>query len=170
MASNFFEKDLEDIIMENLDKIESRGFPKLYKNTERQVYLPNNGGKIDILSWEIVDNVFYGKIIELKKDSLSLSALIQAADYHLQILLSLIGNFDNSNVEVILIGSDYDDDLDNIVLLSNFLTTYRYHYNWDGIYFKKGTSRDEFVDSFYKMKPFSVYSEFIEKLRNPKNE
>ena len=45
MENDFLEKTLEDIVFENKENINKRGFPMLYKNLERQVYTKSGFGK-----------------------------------------------------------------------------------------------------------------------------
>lgn len=52
IMNDFFEKTLEDIIIQNKDECIKRGFPSFYEITGRQCLLPS-GSIVDIFSLEI---------------------------------------------------------------------------------------------------------------------
>ena len=136
MKNDFLEKTLEDIIFENKDVISERGFPSLYKNTERQYQI--NSKRIDLFSYEEVDNVFYFKIFELKRDVVHPDAFHQIADYFWQIGVSLKDKgYTDCKYELYLIGNDFHSDLFNYCFISEFLHLYQYKYDYDGIKFEK---------------------------------
>jgi len=136
MQSNFLEKDLEDIIIDNIPNIYERGFPKLYANVIRQFHTISNR-RIDIFAFEIVNNILYAQIIELKKDSCGVDAMRQVIEYYDDILIGVYKSYDDFFIDIILVGKEIDYDLCRFNYLTPHLSLYQYKYDYDGIKFIK---------------------------------
>lgn len=134
ILNSFTEKDLETMIMDNRSIISERGLSIFYKNTDRQVKVPL-GGIIDIFTWEISENTLFARVIELKKDEISMVALVQALDYYECVSYNRM-LFDKVSIEIILIGSVIKDDLK---FLKNMeipnLSLYTYDFGFNGLFF-----------------------------------
>ena len=135
MENDFLEKTLESIIFENKDNIWEKGFPILYKNTERQYQIDSR--RIDLFSYEEIDDVFYFKIFELKRGVIDNKALLQISDYYFRILMKNKGVYKDYKYDLYLIGNNYDNDVLSTCLLSEFLHFYTYKYDYSGIKFEK---------------------------------
>jgi hypothetical protein len=136
---NFLEKNLEDIIFENKTNLESRGLVNLfYEKTKRQVILPN-GKKIDILTWEVRDNIIYARIIELKKDTIDESAFFQGLYYHEYFICAIGGYYDGYEIEVVFIGSNMYENVKTVFQITDCIRYIQYSYKHDGISFKEMT-------------------------------
>lgn len=130
----FFEKDLEDLIMEHKDNIDERGFVPLFSNTVQQFILPS-GKKIDILSYEKKDDDIIVYIIELKRGKTKIASLLQAYEYLDELLEILYGvGYGMIYASVILVGYE-----NTPVPICKFLNCpalfFSYHYDIDGLKF-----------------------------------
>src|SRR5579871_3922858 len=105
--NDFLEKTLEDIIYDHKEIIHERGFSKFYKNTERQFRLPN-GQIIDLFTFEIMDDILYFKIIELKRLELNLSSIWQIYSYFQFIWEQCVNRYKDVKYELILAGRTAD--------------------------------------------------------------
>ena len=154
---NFLEKDLEEIIFDNLkttkrrEQLYFRGLEFDYKTVygiKRQLHI-GNYGKADIvfLNKQICDKkeIIFDKkitIVELKKDNINLGTLLQASRYAKGIKIFLEEREKEKYLfEIILIGKNIDDNSDWVYLfdildISN-VHIYKYVYNIDGISFQK---------------------------------
>lgn len=142
MANDFFEKTLEQIIIQNQAVIHKKGFPKLLDNTHSQFQLPS-GGKIDILSFaidETYDSVSY-KIFELKRETIQVDALCQVSEYASELYTFSSPHFKHVNIERYVVGTDYSKQVISLMESQISIDMYLYKYTIDGILFKK-------VDSF----------------------
>lgn len=135
MPSEFLEKTVEDIIIENREIIHTRGLTKLKQNTYRQVILPS-GRKIDILSFEIIDGSLYFDIYELKRDYIDCNAICQAYDYMVEFSAIIGKSFKSFTGEIIMVGKKYSElsIINNMKIPVNIFT---YDYQMTGIYFNK---------------------------------
>ena len=133
----FLERDLEDIIMDNLESVANRGLTcKFYKNTERQFTVSNLNNRIDIFSYEIIDDILHCIIFELKRNELNWGAIEQAHTYLYKIIRQFEGVIKGIRYEIILIGKDDGIGLYNDCIwgLRN-VRLFEYDYKIDGIYF-----------------------------------
>lgn len=136
MGVDFLEKTLEEIVFENKDTVKDRGFMSFYQHTFRQYYLPS-GKKIDIFSYEIVDNILYFRIVELKKECLNYAAFKQIMVYFFEVLEHTLGHFSKVEGKLTLVGKILDTDAFLLSENGGLLEFYLYKYTYDGIYFKK---------------------------------
>lgn len=75
------ERPIEDVIFENKDIIHEKGFIVFNSIAHRQFELPSQK-KIDIVTWEVLDDEMKLAIIEIKKDEVSgKSGVLQAYEY-----------------------------------------------------------------------------------------
>ena len=137
--ANFLEQTLEDIIVENSQIIHNRGFQKMYKCLERQFRLPS-GKIIDILTWEIRGDVIYAKIIELKRGVCDESAFWQGLAYLEEFMLSVIQDFSNFDIRLIVCGDSVVDNLGSLIFIDSNVKFYSYKYDYDGIRFNTNES------------------------------
>lgn len=158
----FLEKTLEDIIFQNKEKIQEKGFCSFYKNTVRR--FPLNCKFIDIFSWEIDGDELRFKIIELKKDNISVSSLLQISGYYCDLMHAISGHFKSVNSELVLVGSNYDNDMLGVSMLTNSIRYFIYSYGIDGIKFKEDvyTEMKEYVEDPSNYDPKN--SPFIDRL------
>ena len=141
--SNFIEKTLENIIISNLEKMPSRGLDIFYKNTVNQIAFDTKIA--DIFTWEEVDDVLHCKIIELKKDQVDVSALLQVFNYKVDLFLSIFKNYPyikDIKINLVLIGSAFDENVE-FMSFDLGIKLYKYRYDIDGVFF------DECLSSFY---------------------
>lgn len=131
----FLEKTLEDIIFENRGQIHEKGFCKLYENCERQFVLPSLK-KIDILSWEVRDEVLYAKIIELKRNICDEIAFWQGVGYYAEFMPKVINHFKECHIDLVLCGSDYSSQVWDLCFFDIPLEIFTYKYAWDGVRFE----------------------------------
>jgi len=135
IMNDFFEKTLEEIVFDRRNTIHERGLDIFYKNAERQVYL--DGKKIDILTWEIANDVIYARIIEFKREKVGEAALFQGLHYYSDFICATMGSFKDYHVEVILIGTEISANVRTAMYVSNVIKAYEYSYGFDGVYFKE---------------------------------
>jgi len=136
MESNFLEKDLEDIIFENKDKIHERGLPILYEELERQYQV--NGKYIDLFNYECGDdNSINFTIFELKKGRIDFNAYTQIVNYFFDQCLFTKKHKNIFKVNLILIGSSFDESVLLSCILSDIIDIYIYKYDYDGIRFER---------------------------------
>jgi hypothetical protein len=167
VMNDFFEKTLEDIVFEKRDTVHERGLDIFYKNAERQFYV--SGKKIDILTWEISDDIFYARIIEFKRDQLSDSAYFQAVDYYAELCAAIFGYFKDFHIEIVLIGTKSSVNIKNAVCVSNLISIYEYHYSFDGVCFNKvGHSFDNVKNLFHSIPADDDKVGLINKLKDNK--
>lgn len=136
MPSDFLEKTLEAIIYENHKAIPGRGLKLKYTHIDRQFALPS-GKKIDLLNWQIVDDVLYATIIELKKDQLSESALWQVLGYLDEFTCHSVGRFPDMQIDIMLIGDEFNQNIAQFLQVSAYVSVYTYKYSYDGILFQE---------------------------------
>lgn len=110
-----YESEIEQRIYDNGPSLEAMGFVSLYGNTAKQLTLPC-GKRIDMFSWEASGGVLKCKIIEIKKDTLTVKCLSQVIGY-LDSLWETIGVsfFKEIHSELIMVGRDIDGSLFNIL-------------------------------------------------------
>jgi RecB family endonuclease NucS len=94
MPSDFLEKTLETIIVDNYKIISERGLALPYRHIDRQFQLPS-GKIIDIVNWQVDDKVIRLSVLELKKDAGTEQALWQLLRYVDEITQYLIGWFED---------------------------------------------------------------------------
>lgn len=173
MPSDFLEKTLETIIVDNYKIISQRGLVLPYRHIDRQFPLPS-GKIIDIVNWQVDNNIIRLSVLELKKDAGTEQALWQLLRYVDEITQYLIGWFTDIEVDAVLIGDSISDNIQNLLLISHErLKIYTYQYDFDGIKF---TRRDETLDLILELnrrgaKRFDVENipnrfKFQEKLRS----
>jgi hypothetical protein len=127
MKSNL-EKDIENIIFDNKDVIHQFGFIEFLTKTFRQFLLPS-GKKIDLLTFEKIDDEIYLNIIEIKKDEISgQSGIVQAYEYASELIDSLFSATGISTIylKIILVGYTTKD-----LSLTKFLTFLPDIYTYD---------------------------------------
>lgn len=135
MEKKFLERTLEQIIYSHRETIHEYGLPKMYKNTLRQFKLPS-GKIIDLLSFDIKDNVFNCLIFELKKENVDENTVIQAYNYLFELSALFNKQFFGWEAKIILIGSM----IKPMPILNSIdfqVELYNYEYKIDGIKFKK---------------------------------
>lgn len=136
MVNDFLEKTLEEIIFEHKDIIHEKGFIKFYEKTFRQFYLPS-GRKIDIFSFQIKEDILYFKIVELKRECLTIESMIQISDYFYELMYMSVPIFKEVKYELVLVGRSLDEKLMFIPDLGLGIDLFTYQYKIDGIYFHK---------------------------------
>jgi len=156
--SDFLEKTLEDIIYENQDTIHERGFPALHNNTYRQFPLPS-GRFIDLLSFTIEKNVIYISLFELKKENLNIDSLLQLLSYGSEVRVLCSPHFSRVEMDMVLIGSDYDEKIGALLAEMLPVEIYLYKYLINGIFFKRMQSTYELMDH-EEIKKTILYSIF----------
>ncbi len=155
----FLEKDLEDIIFEaDREELLKRGLPirgKVY----RQLQI-GNYGRADLVSvergFDFIDGVFervlFINVFELKKDALTIDALIQAKRYASGIR-RFLDKRDFSHSAIInttIIGNSINSGGDWIYMLNDYkIKTYTYDYRFDGIFFTRHNDWSLVNDGFY---------------------
>lgn len=162
LFDSFSEKELETMIMDNVNIMPDRGLPEFYSNTERQVKIPLSG-IADIITWEFIDNILYARIIELKRDEISVTTLIQALDYHLCVgFMGLL--CEKVQLEIVLIGRLIKEDIKQLLGLGiPNLKLYRYDFNFNGLYFTRCEEEQIFKanDDELKIQLGGSYEQFI---------
>jgi hypothetical protein len=141
MSNDFFEKTLEQIIIQNQKFIHKKGFPRLLDNTHSQFQLPS-GGKIDILSFaidETYDSISY-KIFELKRETIQVDALCQVSQYASELYMLSCPHFKHVNIERYVVGTDYSKQVLALMESQISIDIYLYKYTIDGIAFKQASS------------------------------
>ena len=146
MESNFLEKDLEDIIFENKNKIHERGLPVLYEELERQRDI--KGKRIDLFNYECVgDDSINFTIFELKKDKIDFNAYAQIVQYFFEECVFFKKHKKILKANLVLIGKDFDESVLLSCILSDIIDIYVYKYDYDGIRFQKvSKGYTEFMD------------------------
>lgn len=163
--NEFFEKTLEEIVFDKRETIHEKGLDIFYKHAERQVCL--RGKRIDILTWEIVDNVIFARIIEFKREKLNEAALFQAAEYYIDFILCTMSNFKDYKVEIVLIGTESCKNIGLITPLTNLIKVYEYHFGFDGISFKPASPDADCVnENFHEFSLGQQGKDFSDKLKN----
>lgn len=105
------EKQLEDIIFDNRDNINERGFMQFLGKSFKQYVLPS-GKKIDLLTYDKMDNEIFLNIIEIKKDDISgRNGVVQAYEYASEMAETLfsLNIADTIYLKVVLVGYDLKD-------------------------------------------------------------
>lgn len=167
---NFLEKDLEDIIYENLESnplsLQERGLDTINETgvrwIKRQLHI-GNYGITDIVTFTSGKNPINGNIqyfinvFELKKDIIDSKTFLQAAKYSsgIEDYLDEYRNLSDSDFpiyfNIILIGSKIN--LDDIIYAARWMNLnfddfagglylYTYEYRLDGMYFKSITPHE----------------------------
>lgn len=134
MAADFFEKTLEEIVFENMEFVQKRGFVQFYKYAQRQFRLPC-GKRIDILTWEFEGDLIRARIIELKREVITESTYFQGIGYYADFLASIGGYFKDFDIEVVLVGTNMTENVSNAIHVSNIIRPFSYKYDFDGISF-----------------------------------
>jgi RecB family endonuclease NucS len=152
MPNDFFEKTLETIIMENQDIVVEKGFPAFYKHTHRQFILPN-GCKLDILSYEITaDAVLKCKIIELKRATCDLQALMQVLNYAKIFYQLTINYFNDVEIIPIVVGSETSEFISTMMAWGLKVNQVNYEYTVNGISFLELEGDGPFIKDFIRDK------------------
>lgn len=133
---------LETMIFENRHIIHERGFPRFYRNASRQVVLPS--GKImDIITYEVNDNVLNVRVIELKKDLITVPAILQALYYMDELNLYACNAFDKVNWDIVVVGSSIDADGFTVAsFLIQHLKALDYKFDFNGLAFGNDNQYD----------------------------
>lgn len=139
MPSDFLEKTLEEMVFFNQEEAINRGFPEFYKNTKNQFRLPS-GKIIDIFSFEIIDDVFYCKIFELKRDQINIQTAYQAIGYGREVAKLTGSYYKSKDIQLYLVGSDMDTEFFNLSSWGANFHAYVYQYKIDGIKFEAMSS------------------------------
>jgi len=163
MGTKFLEKDLEDIIFESdKNELRKRGL-HIYGKIYRQVRIGNYGIADLIEVKRIPSEIVNGRmgefashlditIYELKKDKIDFNAFMQAVKYakgisryfkkhrhniRVQFRIVLIGSEISMNDDFTYITDMFTPDISSAFYSPaiNFVTFYKYKYNFDGIYF-----------------------------------
>jgi hypothetical protein len=140
--SDFLERNLEDLIFENKSNIEQRGFPTLRDTLCRQFRLPSNKC-IDLLSYSVEDNTLYASIFELKREKLGIQSLLQLLGYGSEFLVNASPHFKRVELEMALVGLDYDKELGLMLQQMLPVDLYLYKYTYNGLFFKRMESMHE---------------------------
>lgn len=130
------EKNLETMIFKNRHTIHERGFIKFYANTERQFRLPN-GLIIDIFTYEVIDDVLFFKIIELKVTAMTPDAIFQLIRYFSFLHVYTQDQFKNVKWELILVGCDHTEHSLDIMGLGIKISFYEFEFGFNGLFFKR---------------------------------
>lgn len=164
--NTFFEKKLEQIVFEQRKIAHTKGLDIFYENAERQVYL--SGKKVDILTWEIKEEVIYARIIEFKREKVKEGALFQVLDYYQEFFINIAGAFKGYKIEMVLVGTEISLNVKSAANVTNNLKLYEYDYNFDGIFFKKLDSGPDRLKKFFHKYPADEdYQTFRNKLLTP---
>ena len=110
MKSNL-EQPILDVIFDNKDIIHEHGFIIFEPSAEKQFKLPS-GRKIDILTWNIIDDECKVSLIEIKKDEItSRNGIVQAYDYagELKELLFTDKKIKTIHLDIVLVGYELKD-------------------------------------------------------------
>ena len=141
MATNFLERDLEDIIFDNPEECRKRGLRVIGSKVYRQVRL-NQYGVCDLLTIEIFNSRVLVTVYELKHNKIGFNELGQISRYISGIYRILVGFTPSMEKDLIvrgvLIGKQIDDS-DNFKYVYNQLdaiTIYNYSYKSTGIKFE----------------------------------
>lgn len=166
MQDNFFEKTLEELIFNNINKATERGLPFFYPNNIRQFRLPS-GTIIDVISFEFSENHLNIKIFELKRDKITAESIFQVLGYENEIFTLCFPHFPDINIENILIGKDMDA---NVFLVNNGqfnLEVYLYKYTFDGVFFNQQAKYNDFEyeELCKKLNPGDKSFNFIDRLK-----
>lgn len=131
------EEQLESFIYDNRNKIHERGLPKFYAHTIRQFRLSDKK-IIDLFTFEIIEDVLYFRIIELKKDFIGLDAIIQILGYCGNIKALTEFHFTDVRYEMLLIGTTINPlVICSADLLTPHLNIFLYDFTYEGIFFDK---------------------------------
>jgi hypothetical protein len=149
MPSDFLEKKLEDLIFENRKSISSRGLDIFYPNAVRQLRIPE-GLILDIFTWEIRDEILYGRIIELKREDIDERAYWQSINYWISLRIAVCGYFKDSEIEIVLIGTGSTINVRNAQHTSRIIRLFNYKYTFDGIVFEEITNNIDDVNKTLK--------------------
>lgn len=136
MSNDFFEKTLEEIIVQNKEIISQKGFPSLLENTVPQFRLPS-GKYIDILTFSINEEYISAKVIELKREVITPEALCQVSDYASEFYAYCYPHFRGVSMERFVIGTDVSKDAKSLNDAMISIELYLYRYTINGVYFKK---------------------------------
>lgn len=148
MDATTYEATLEEMIMNNLGFVQTRGFPKVYNKTIRQFRFPT-GGICDVLSYEIVDNCLNCKIFELKRGELDIAALLQLLDYGADLARYSYFNFEKVNIELCLVGSDISAELFTLCAWGIDVKIILFDYKVDGIHFEEWESLGAYPNPYW---------------------
>lgn len=162
MNNDFFEKTLEQIIIQNQKIIHQKGFPQLLEHNISQFILPS-GCKIDILSFSI-DTTLEGisfKVFELKREMIQIEALCQVSEYASQLYMLCCPHFKYINIERFVVGTDYSTQVRSIMDAQVSIEIYLYKYTINGVAFKKSES---FMESSHNEVDKLLYSTSEESL------
>lgn len=157
----FLEKDLEQILWDNLHSIEGinlleekgldclSGESTLYSLKSRQLRI-GNYGIADIVTLQRCEGKIYVTVFELKKDEIESNALVQASRYAKGIKRYLNKNYKGWYVEVdlVLIGRKLKTS-DWVYLFDGFITgvnVYTYDYSINGIEFTRNSWGYELIE------------------------
>jgi len=133
IKNTFFEKTLEDIIINNQEDCVKRGFPIFFEKTLTQVPLPS-GGIIDMLSYEFDGDNLKCKIFEFKREIITISSLIQVFNYAAEVF-ELTVEINNTELEIFLIGTEVSSELLTLSYMGLTPNLVSYNYHTDGIKF-----------------------------------
>lgn len=145
---DFLEKDLEQIIWDswNEDKgetLSNRGLEMFHNRLFRQLKI-GNYGIADLVGVSRYPRGLHITIYELKKETIGISAFLQAVGYArgIQRYLEYRGFKYNIYINIVLIGKHIDTKstfcyLPDIINVDKFeLSNYTYFYSIDGVYFE----------------------------------
>jgi hypothetical protein len=136
MDASTYEATLEDMIINNIGFVQTRGFPDVFAKTSRQFRLPT--GKVcDVLSYELVGNTLNCKIFELKRGELGVAALLQVVDYGADVARCSFFNYEKINIELYLVGSDINTELFTLYAWGVNVKIILFDYRVDGIHFEE---------------------------------
>lgn len=144
---DFFEKTLEEIVFENRSIIHERGLPIFFKNSIRQMAL-SSGKRMDIFTWEINADMISARIIEFKREEFSESGYFQSVTYYMEVLMELVGHFKYANIEIVLIGTGFNNNVEAAINTSDAIIAYTYEYKFDGLFFRRYNSGTKYIKQF----------------------
>ena len=151
MDSSTHEIVLEDMIYDNQEFVQQRGFPVLYKNNFRQ--FPIGTFVCDIISYEMEGGLFKCKIFELKRGQLSVDALLQVIGYGEGIAKYAAWVFDKSLIELHVVGFDIDDKVLKLAAWGLNVNIVTFEYRYDGIHFESFDNAKDYPSPHWLANP-----------------
>jgi hypothetical protein len=145
--NDFLEKNLEDIIFENLPHLPELGFPRLCEKTYRQFVIPGSSQRIDIISFTDCGDTVKCKIFELKKGELNMDAGVQLASYCIDMRVLLSAKYKNVIIEPYLVGTSYHRHLWFTIACGLSINLVTYSYGIEGIRFYQSERKPSTIKS-----------------------
>jgi hypothetical protein len=165
MPNDFLEQNLEQIIADNINTIQEKGFPFLFNCTKRQFRLPS-GSIIDLISFQIDGKNITLRVFELKRKKISFDGLVQLYGYCLELYTLLYPYFENINIDKFLVGAEMDKSLQITLSHVSDVEVYVYEYQLNGINFKRfipvwERTNDELLKDFRPTEKSAIFHQNI---------